>query len=67
MKNIKEMKKELQIMAEADVAIVDMLMYTDLPQELHYEIAYNLEKIRKEFDELENKYYDLKIKQEKGI
>ena len=57
-----EMRKELQVMAEADEAVVRMLMQTNLPQELHNEIAYNLEKMRKEFDELENKYYDLKIK-----
>ena len=55
------MKKELQIMAEADEAVVNMLVYTNLPQELHNEIVGNLEKMRKEFDELENKYYDLKI------
>ena len=57
-----EMKKELQVMAEADEAVVSMLMQINLPQELHNEIAHSLEKMRKEFDELENKYYDLKIK-----
>ena len=57
---LEKMKKELQIMAEADEAVVSMLMYTNLPQELHNEIAYNLEEMRKEFDKLENKYYDLK-------
>lgn len=64
MRKIEKMKKELQVMAEADEAIVSMLMKTNLPQELHNEIARNLEKMRKEFDELENKYYDLKIKRE---
>lgn len=59
---LEKMKKELQVIAEADEAVVSMLMKTNLPQELHNEIAYNLEKMRKEFDRLENKYYDLKIK-----
>ena len=59
---LKKMEKELQAMAEADEAVVSMLMKTNLPQDLHNEIGYNLEKMRKEFDKLENEYYDLKIK-----
>lgn len=59
---LEKMKKELQIMAEADIAVVNMLMKTNLPQELHDRIAYNLNEMRKEFDKLENEYYDLKIK-----
>lgn len=62
MKKLERMKKELQIMAEADEAVVNMLMYTNLSQDLHNEIAHNLEKMREEFDKLENEYYDLKIK-----
>ena len=57
-----EIKKELQVMAEADEAVVSLLMKTNLSQELHNKIACNLNELRKEFDKLENRYYDLKIK-----
>ena len=49
-------------MAEADEAVVSLLMKTNLSQELHNKIACNLNELRKEFDKLENRYYDLKIK-----
>ena len=59
---LEKMKKELQVMAEADEAVVSMLMKTNLSQDLHNKIACNLDEMRKEFDKLENEYYDLKIK-----
>ena len=63
---LEKMKKELQIIAEADEATVKFLANTNVSQELQDKIACGLEKMREEFDELENEYYELKAKARGG-